>query len=186
MLHDTDLMHPRIAELARVLLPMTDNPVARPTLHDRQKLVAVREQIKQLPNVDGVSLTAGDETDRCYLYVEATKLANRQEEFYENNGNKWEPMMKAQLIAMGGDAPLDENLLNAFPIGNLSSFAEKDLPRVRRALRVRTLGALAARTRFEIAGPQACNAGNKTLEWIDAVCSEFGITPPRHGESAAA
>ncbi len=177
----SDIMHPRIAELAKVLLPMIENPVERPTSQDRNKLVAVREQIKRLTNEDGISLSTRDNTDRHYLYVESTLLANQQEDFFEKNGNKWEPMTKEQLLAMGGDAPLDE-LINAFPIGNLNSFVAKELPVVRRTLRVWTLGALAARTRSEIAGPQACNAGNKTLEWIDAVCREFNIESPKYGE----
>lgn len=177
----SDTMHPRIAALARVLLPMIENPVARPTSHDRNKLTTVREQIKRLPEEeDGINLSARDETDRGYLYVESTRLANQQEDFYEKNG-KWEPMTKEQLIAMGGDAPLDDDLLNAFKIGNLGDFAAKELPSIRRALRVRTLGALAARTRSEIAGPQARNCGNKTLEWIDAVCREFKIESPKYG-----
>ena len=33
--------------------------------------------------------TKKDERDRQYLYVEATGLANRQEDFFEQNGNKW-------------------------------------------------------------------------------------------------
>ncbi|HVV39256.1 MAG TPA: hypothetical protein VHD31_02930 [Candidatus Paceibacterota bacterium] len=182
----SDIMHPRIAELARVLLPMIENPVARPTLLDRSKLTTVRDQIKRLPDEKDINLSDRDETDRQYLYVESTRLANRQEDFFEENGDKWEPMTKAQLIAMGGDAPLDDDLVNAFPVGNLNSFAEKELPGIRRALRVRTLGALATRTRSEIAGPQARNAGNKTLEWIDAVCREFNIEPPKHSEPAIA
>ncbi len=174
-------MHPRIAELARILLPMIENPVERPTSQDRIKLVTVREQIKRLPEENGINLSARDKTDHHYLYVESTRLANQQEDFWEKNGKKFEPMTAEQLIAMGGDAPLDE-LINAFPIGNLNSFVAKELPVVRRTLRVWTLGALAARTRSEIAGPQACNAGNKTLEWIDAVCGEFNIESPKYGE----
>ncbi|HEY4517345.1 MAG TPA: hypothetical protein VJI74_00460, partial [Candidatus Paceibacterota bacterium] len=130
----SDIMHPRIAELARVLLPMIENPVARPTSHDHSKLMTVREQIKRLPEEDGINLSARDETDRGYLYVKSTRLANQQEDFFEKNGNKWEPMTKEQLIVMGGSAPLDDNLFNAFPIGNLGSFAAKELPGIRRAL----------------------------------------------------
>ncbi len=179
---DMSIMHPRIAELARVLMPMIENPTAKPTSFDRDNLVAVREKIKRLP--EELELNGRDETDRRYLYVEATKLANQQEDFYEKNG-KWEPMTKEQLIAMGGNAPLDE-VVETFNIGGLSSFAEKEMPGVRRALRVRTIGALAARTRSEITGPQCRNAGNKTLEWIDAVCREFKIESPKYGEPAQA
>lgn len=175
---DISTMHPRIAELARVLLPMIDNPPAKPTSQDRNALVAVREKIKRLP--EEIELDSSAERDRQYLYVEATRLANQQEDFCEKNGG-WEPMTKDQLIAMGGDAPLDE-VLNAFDIGGLSSFANKELPVVRRALRIKTIGGLAAHSRMEISGPQCRNCGNKTLEWISYVCRELGIEPPKYGE----
>ena len=177
---DVSTMHPSIAELARELLPMIENPVARPTSHDRVKLMTLREEIKRLPGDCTVTLTNRDEIDRRYLYVEATKLANQQEDFYEKNG-KWEPMTKERLIEMGGDAPLDE-LLNAFPIGNLSSFAGKELPNIRRALRVRTIGELNAKIHAEALDAQELKCGNKTLEWIDAVCREFKIGSPKYGE----
>jgi hypothetical protein len=173
-------MHASIAELGRRLQAIKDNFPDRPTSQDRNKLLQIRSEIKQLGDED---LGERDDDDRAYLYVESTRLANLQEAFYEKNGNKWQPMTKEQLVSMGGDAPLGDELLQAFPIGNLHNFAEKELPAVRRALRVRTLGNLATRTRSEIAGPQARNAGNKTLEWIDAVCREFGIEPPKHGEA---
>jgi len=172
-------MHPRIAELAQVLVPMIDKPSIKPTSVDRNRLVAVREKIKRLP--EELQLDGRDEADQQYLYVEATRLANQQEAFYEQNGNKWEPMTKEQLLAMGGDAPLDE-VLKAFDIGGLSSFANKELPVVRRALRIRTIGGLAAHHRSQISGPQCRNCGNKTLEWIDIVCREFKIESPEHGE----
>lgn len=181
----SDIMHPRIAELARTLLPMIENPVARPTSQDRNKLVAVREQIKRLPEEDGINLSARDETDRAYLYVESTRLANQQEDFYEKNG-KWEPMTKDQLIAMGGDAPLDDNLFSAFPIGNLGSFAAKELPSVRRALRVRTIGELHTKMHAEALDAQELKCGNKTMEWIDAVCRELKLETPKRAERATA
>jgi hypothetical protein len=79
-------MHPKIAEIARQLLPLTENPPARPTKADRDKLMTLRSKIKDLAEE---SWTAAEETDRRYLYVEATKLANKQEEFWEQNGEKW-------------------------------------------------------------------------------------------------
>ena len=85
----TETMDPRIAELARVLLPMLDNPPAKPTSQDRNALVAVREKIKRLP--DEIELDSNAERDRQYLYVQSTRLANNQEDFYEKNG-KWEEM----------------------------------------------------------------------------------------------
>lgn len=94
----------------------------------------------------------------------------------------WEPMTKEQLLAMGGDAPLGDGLIDAFPMGDLGGYARKELPGIRRALDVRTIAGLAAYYRSEIAGLQACNCGNKTLEWIDAVCREFKLEPPRYGE----
>jgi hypothetical protein len=68
-------------------------------------------------------------------------------------------------------------------MGNLSSFAAKELPYIRRKLRAYTIGALAAKPYSEIIGAQCCNCGTKTWEWIVAVCREFRIEPPKH-ESA--
>ncbi|HEY4502101.1 MAG TPA: hypothetical protein VJJ20_03495 [Candidatus Paceibacterota bacterium] len=173
---DLSTMHPRIAELARLLMPMLDNPPAKPTSQDRNALVSVREKIKRLPEEDGLNLTGRDETDRHYLYVESTRLANQQEDFYEKNGNKWEPMTKEQLRAMGGNAPIDE-ALRTFNTGGFSSFAEKEMPSMRRALRVRTMGELNAKIHTEKLDAQELKCGNKTLEWIDFVCRELGIGP---------
>lgn len=80
-------MSPRIAELARELLALTENPSTRPTKADRNKLMAVRDNVKRLP--DEVELTESEETDRRYLYVVSTREANRQEDFWEQNGEKW-------------------------------------------------------------------------------------------------
>ena len=85
----SETMHPRIAELARELLPLTENPPAKPTRGDRDKLMAVRNKVKNLCDEPDIKLSESDETDRRYLYVISTREANRQEEFYENNGNKW-------------------------------------------------------------------------------------------------
>ena len=171
-------MHPRIAELARALLPMIDNSPEKPTQVDRDALLSLRYIIKNLSDEPGIEFSDADDIDRQYLYVESTLLANRQEEYYERNGNKFAPMTKEQLLAMGGDAPLDQ-VLRTYSDGGLSSFAQQELPGVRRALRTRTIGELAAKTRLEITGPQGQNAGNKTLSWIEAVCMEFKIAPPR-------
>ena len=81
--------HPSIAELATTLLAITDNPPPQPTQTDRDKLMSIRKKVKLLGDGDGVTLTEADEVDRQYLYMVATKEANRQEDFYENNGNKW-------------------------------------------------------------------------------------------------
>ena len=81
-------MHPRIAELARELFPITKNPPAQPTKQDYDKLQTIRGRIKRLPDEAGISLSESDETDRQYLYVVSTREANRQEEFWEKNG-KW-------------------------------------------------------------------------------------------------
>ena len=86
---------------------------------------------------------------------------------------------KERLIAMGGNAPLNNELTNAFPMGNNGAFAARELPEICRALGVQTLGALAAKSVTEIRGPQCRYAGNKTLDWIAAVCREFEIKPPQ-------
>lgn len=83
------IMHPRIAELARELLPLVDNAPAAPTEYDRNDLSAVREKIKRVSEEPGIELSTKDDSDRAYLYVESTRLANRQEDFWENNGRKW-------------------------------------------------------------------------------------------------
>lgn len=80
-------VHPQIAELAKELLPLTDNPPERPTKADRDKLMLVRDKIIRLP--ESLQLTDIEETDRRYLYVVATSEANRQEDFYETNSYKW-------------------------------------------------------------------------------------------------
>ena len=74
---------------------------------------------------------------------------------------------------MGKDAPLGDDLLKAFPAGNLSNFAHRDLPGIREALGVNTIGDLANYTRSEIVGPQCRYAGNKTISWIEMVLKEF-------------
>ena len=83
---DTE-MNSRIAEVARQLLPLTENPPARPTKADRDKLMSLRYRIRDLAEEE--PWTVAEETDRQYLYVVATKEANRQEEFWEGNGEKW-------------------------------------------------------------------------------------------------
>jgi hypothetical protein len=105
--------------------------------------------------------------------------------FFVNNSTQQETEMldKEQLLAMGKDAPLGDDLLRAFPAGNLASFARKELFGIMENLKVKTIGELAAKTKSEIHGPQCRFAGNKTLSWIESVCCEFGITPPQYGES---
>jgi len=82
-------MHPRILLLSAQLLPLTESPPARPTQADRDALMALREQIKDLPEDPGLTLSESDETDRQYLYMAATQEANRQEDFWEKNGESW-------------------------------------------------------------------------------------------------
>ncbi len=80
---------------------------------------------------------------------------------------------KAELLAMGFNAPISE-VLATFGHGNLGSFAQKELPKAREMLGVKTIGELASYSRSEISGPRACYAGNKTLSWLETVLSEFG------------
>lgn len=173
---DVSTMHPRIAQLAQLLMPMLNNPPAKPTSQDRQALVSLRQEIGWVVEHENLNLTDRDETDRQYLYVEATRLANQQEDFYEKNCNKWEPMTKEQLRTMGGNASINE-ALRTFNVGNLASFAQKEVPAMRRALRIRTMGELNAKIHTEKLGAQELNCGNKTLEWIDFICCELGIGP---------
>lgn len=79
-------MHARIAELGQQLQNILDNPPERPTADDRRTLMQIRDAIK---NFDEEGLSDQDVTDRQGLYVLATREANRQEDFYENNDNKW-------------------------------------------------------------------------------------------------
>ena len=79
-------MDSRIATLGRELLGLIDNAPTKPTSDDRRKLMVVRNKIKDLAEIE---LAEADETDRVGLYVMATVAANKQEEFYEQNGNKW-------------------------------------------------------------------------------------------------
>ncbi|MDO8572710.1 MAG: hypothetical protein Q7S11_02980 [bacterium] len=51
--------------------------------------MSIRNKVKNLCDDPGITLGDSDERDRQYLYVISTKEANRQEDFYENNGNKW-------------------------------------------------------------------------------------------------
>ena len=85
----SETMHPRIAELARELLALTDDPPERPTADDRMKLMVVRDKVKNLTDEPGIELSDSDETDRQYLYVVSTREANRQEAFWEQNDERW-------------------------------------------------------------------------------------------------
>lgn len=90
-------MHPSIAALAKKLFAITENSPPKPTERDRNKLMALRNRIKSLGEEPGIELGSSDETDRQYLYVVSTQEANRQEAFYESNGNKWEPIPYAEM-----------------------------------------------------------------------------------------
>jgi len=85
----TEVMSPRIAELATQLEAFTQQQRTQPTQQDRDALMALRNKIKRLGDGGGTTLTETEETDRQYLYVESTRAANEQEDFYERNGNKW-------------------------------------------------------------------------------------------------
>lgn len=86
----TTAMHPIIAQLAEELMPLVDEKApARPTRADRTALMTVRKKIKNLPDADREQIGDAGRTDLHFLYVKATQEANRQEEFFENNGNKF-------------------------------------------------------------------------------------------------
>ena len=82
----TETVNPAIAALAQELRPLIDNAPARPTQADRDALMAVRDKIKNFDR-DGLDATA--QRDIAGLYVMSTQLANKQEDFWENNGEKW-------------------------------------------------------------------------------------------------
>ena len=82
----TTAMHPIIAQLAGELMPLVDNAPARPTQADRTALMTVRDKIKNLPDADREQLGDAGRTDLAGLYVMATRAANAQEDFYEENG----------------------------------------------------------------------------------------------------
>ncbi len=85
----TTPVHPHIAELAKELLALTNNLPERPTAEDYGKLMSVRSNIKNFGDRPDIELSESDRTDWRGLCVIATKEANRQEEFYENNDNQW-------------------------------------------------------------------------------------------------
>lgn len=84
-------MHPRVAGLALELGEIMSKPdaITRPTRADRNKLMIVRDKIKDLSEDESITADEEAECDRQYLYVEATMAANVQEDFYERNGHKW-------------------------------------------------------------------------------------------------
>lgn len=82
-------MHQSIQALSNELLPLTTSSTPSFTQADRDKLMNIKKRIKNLGDGDGVTLDSQDESDRQFLYVTATQIANQQEEFYEKNGNKW-------------------------------------------------------------------------------------------------
>ena len=103
-------MHHRIAELGRHLQAVTDDQLDKPTQADRDYMMNIRRQVKDLEEDPEITGNPDHETDRAYLYMEATKMANRQEDFYENNGNKWagEPVTEepGKLVELtGADIP---------------------------------------------------------------------------------
>lgn len=79
-------MNPELAVLARELFAFTDGQLDRPTSVDRTKFMALRGKIK---NFERGKLSATDVTDLDFLYVVSTMGANRQEDFYERNDNKF-------------------------------------------------------------------------------------------------
>lgn len=82
-------MHQSIQVLSNELLSLIATSTSSFTQANRDKLMDVKKRIKKLGDNDGVTLDSQDESDRQFLYVTATQIANQQEEFYEKNGNKW-------------------------------------------------------------------------------------------------
>ena len=84
-------------------------------------------------------------------------------------------LTRSGLLAVGGNAPLGDDLLRTFALGDMTTYARRELPDVCKALGITTVGDLAGRTRSEIQGRGACTAGNKSADWLEYVCGEFGI-----------
>ncbi len=82
-----DVMSHRVVVLAQELVQLTTNPPERPTEADRENLMNLRYRIRDLRSEE--SVTEAEENVLCGMYVMATKEANRQEDFYEKNNNKW-------------------------------------------------------------------------------------------------
>lgn len=75
-----------VADFSAKLDGFTDQQLDRPTRADRDAFMAVRDSIKDTPR-DGLS--EQDNRDISFLYIRSTHMANRQEDFYEANGNKF-------------------------------------------------------------------------------------------------
>ncbi len=75
-------LNPALAALATELFAFAEIQLDQPTENDRQSLMRLRSKIKDF---DRSGLSGADATDLSYLYVEATRCANRQENYLEKN-----------------------------------------------------------------------------------------------------
>lgn len=84
---DIDLVSQRVMQIALQLGQITDSQLDQPTSDDRALLMKIRRTVKDMQELDGLDEQA--ETDLAYLNILMVRMANRQEAFWEQNGEKW-------------------------------------------------------------------------------------------------
>ena len=89
MISGRTFANPQATALAGRIYDLTEAELDRPTKADRAVVVKIREEIRALQGVLRESGSEEDRDDGAYLYVEGTKAARRQDDFYATNGNKW-------------------------------------------------------------------------------------------------
>lgn len=78
-------MSQSVLELSQKLQLVIDRSSGRPTQEDRLDVLGVIKAIKNRPE----NLSDQEEADYLAILLLATSEANRQEDFYNHNGNKW-------------------------------------------------------------------------------------------------
>lgn len=179
----SSVINPGIVALTVRFARLAANHRERVNQLERDAVMSLRGEIKRFNDRDDLSTI--DRNDISFLYVRVIELANKQESFCEKNGNVYDQPTYSELLAMGPDAPL-ACILEVFDIEGFSDIARREIPVVCRSIKVKTIGELSNKTRDEIQGPHSINCGNKTLAWIDNVCREIGIEPPRFGHCLGA
>lgn len=77
---------PRVAAMYTELSAFTGPPLDRPTRADRNAVMSWRGRLAAMRDS---ATTEAEKADFAALYVMGTAAANRQEDFYERNGNKF-------------------------------------------------------------------------------------------------
>lgn len=86
-------------------------------------------------------------------------------------------MTKQELLAMGGHAPLGEDLFNAFPLDH-RDIARKELATIGPDLGVTTVGELNTMMWAEKLDRFELKCSSEALMWFEAVCHELGVGNP--------